>query len=539
MTISLASLPRASVEVEPIHTLLQDPDGKIDEMIERYHSQSLSRLLCQNAAVVINRGNGCIIHNYEPTPPPKINQLVIPTGSTRWSYGLLLADETIKQAIYTACDNGSTSMNLTFGTPIADREEKNHAITLTVKILPPRRLTPESDDESLNGLWIIPVVDDRYTWQFAHTGDLSGLVADSAITATDDAVEVLLDQLGVDYINVGVNTAHTLVPSCLTRNDYENLPIVLDSIAAHYGQRVVADIGSYDTVTGRYNEVIFESPPGGKTRWALIDGLNSKYVFDNNLLGKLGLRDCTWGGGGSSLDVSASAADYIIGQPFIVAGGIISTFGTTVNPLTPYASTPSSVDIQTTAGTYVNKTPGSEYKTMAITAIWRTEFNESPPTGMEDQLGRDYFYQFYRQFDYTFAGVQPWQQGYFDDYMVLRQTWNPKTCQYDAFTRVCSRQPNLTGEWVTNDTPRKQGIMIDDLPAAVNTKRDPSTGRVKVLRKKTDGDLTLTTTIYTLTNRFERISIASGTYVKFEWMDDEWQPYAADCPDNGSSSESL
>jgi len=539
MTISLASLPRASGEVEPIHTLLQDPDGKIDEMIERHHSQSLSRLLCQNAAVVINRGNGCIIHNYEPTPPPKINQLVIPTGSTRWSYGLLLADETIKQAIYTACDNGSTSMNLTFGTPIADREEKNHAITLTVKILPPRRLTPESDDESLNGLWIIPVVDDRYTWQFAHTGDLSGLVADSAITATDDAVEVLLDQLGVDYINVGVNTAHTLVPSCLTRNDYENLPIVLDSIAAHYGQRVVADIGSYDTVTGRYNEVIFESPPGGKTRWALIDGLNSKYVFDNNLLGKLGLRDCTWGGGGSSLDVSASAADYIIGQPFIVAGGIISTFGTTVNPLTPYASTPSSVDIQTTAGTYVNKTPGSEYKTMAITAIWRTEFNESPPTGMEDQLGRDYFYQFYRQFDYTFAGVQPWQQGYFDDYMVLRQTWNPKTCQYDAFTRVCSRQPNLTGEWVTNDTPRKQGIMIDDLPAAVNTKRDPSTGRVKVLRKKTDGDLTLTTTIYTLTNRFERISIASGTYVKFEWMDDEWQPYAADCPDNGSSSESL
>jgi hypothetical protein len=45
---------------------------------------------------------------------------------------LLLADEAIKQAIYTACDNGSTSMNLTFGTPIADREEKNHAITLTV-----------------------------------------------------------------------------------------------------------------------------------------------------------------------------------------------------------------------------------------------------------------------------------------------------------------------------------------------------------------------------------------------------------------------
>jgi hypothetical protein len=429
-------------------------------------------------------------------------------------------------------------MNLTFGTPIADREEKNHAITLTVKILPPRRLTPESDDESLNGLWIIPVVDDRYTWQFAHTGDLSGLVADSSITAPDDAVEVLLDQLGVDYINVGVNTAHTLVPSCITKNDYENLPIVLDSIAAHYGQRVVADIGSYDTVTGKYGEVIFESPPGGRTRWALIDGLNSKHVFNNNLLGKLGLRECVWGGGGASISTNASAADYIIGKPFIVAGGIISTFGTTVNPLTPYASTPSAVDIQTTPGTYINKTPGSEYKTMAVTAIWRTEFDEDPPSGMKDQLGRDYFYQFYRQFDYTFAGVQPWQQGYFDDYMALRQTWNSKTGTYDAYTRVCSRQPNLTGEWVTPLQQRMQGKMMDDLAAAVNTKRDPSTARVKVLRKKTDGDLTLTTTIYTLTNRFTNISIDTGTYVKFEWMDGEWQPYAADCP-GGSLSESL
>lgn len=450
MTIALSSLPRASVEVEPINTLLQDPEGKIDELVEKYHSQSLSRLLCDNAAVVINRGNGCIIHNYQQTPPPKINQLVIPTGSTRWSYCLLLADDDIKDQIYVACDKGSTSMNLIFGTPITGREEKEHAITLTVKVLPPRRLSPHSEDESLNNLWIIPVVDDRYTWQFAHTGDLSGTVADSSITAPDDAVELLLDQLGVDYINVGVNTVHTITPSCLNKNDYENLPIVLDSIATHYGQRLVADIGSYNTVTGKYDNIEFETSPGGETRWALIDGLNSRYVYDNNLLGKLGLRECVWGGGGESISTNASAANYIVGRPFVVAGGMISSYGTAATPPhVPYASTPSSVDIQTTSGTYVNKTPGTEYKTMAITAIWRTEFDEDPSTGMKDQLGRDYFYQFYRQFDWTFAGVQPWQQGYFDDYMVLRQTWNSKTCQYDAFTRVCSRQPNLTGEWVT------------------------------------------------------------------------------------------
>ena len=472
MTIALATLPRATTEAGPIHTLLQDPDGKIDEIVEKYHSQALSRLLCQNAAVVINRGNGCIIHNYEPTPPPRINQLVIPTGSTRWSYCLLLADDTIKQAIYTACDNGSTSMNLIYGTPVTGREESEHAITLTVKILPPRRLTPYSDDESLNNLWIIPVVDDRYTWQFAHTGDLSGTVADSEITLPDDAVELLLDQLGVDYINVGVNTVHTITPTCLKTNDYENLPIVLDSIAAHYGQRLVPDIGSYDAVADRYEVVQFTTPPGGKTRWALIDGLNSKYVYDNNLLGKLGLQECSWGGGGDSLSTSASAANYIIGKPFIVAGGMISSYSTTaIPPHTSYASTPSSVDIQTTAGTYVNKTPGSEYKTLAITAIWRTEFDEDPSTAMKNQLGRDYFYQFYRQYDWTFAGVQPWQQGYFDDYMVLRQTWNPKTGTYDAYTRVCSRQPNLTGDWVKPGIELYHAVVLEQCSEPCSTYR--------------------------------------------------------------------
>lgn len=528
MTIALATLPRATNEAGPIYTLLQDPDGKIDEAVEKYHSQSLSRLLCQNAAVVINRGNGCIIHNYEPTPPPRINQLVIPTGSTRWSYCLLLADDDIKDQIYTACDNGSTSLNLIFGTTITGREETEHAITLTVKVLPPRRVSPKSDDETLNNLWIIPVVDDRYTWQFAHTGDLSGLVSDSNIILPDDAVEVLLDQLGVDYINIGVNSAHTIVPSCLTKNDYENLPIVLDSIAAHYGQRLVPDIGSYDPVTGKYGFVHFTTPPGGKTRWALIDGLNSKDVYDNNLLGKLGLRECTWATA-TTLSVSGSSGDYVVGKPYVVAGGMISSHGSTITPHTAYASTPSSVDIQTTSGTYINKTPGSEYKTLAMTAIWRTEFNEAPPAGMESQLGRDYFYQFYRQYDWTFAGVQPWQQGYFDDYMVYRQTWNPKTGTYDAFTRVCSRQPNLTGEWAGSSAQRFEAVLQEDLESPTSSTAAPTTADVYYLRTNGDGTMTVLDGLHTITNNDPDLAGNRGTYCRVEQIGGRMKFYYVGC----------
>jgi hypothetical protein len=81
----------------------------------------------------------------------------------------------------------------------------------------------------------------------------------------------------------------------------------------------------------------------------------------------------------------------------------------------------------------------------------------------------------------------------------------------------------------------KQAILLDDLVAAVNTKRDPSTARAAVLRRKANGDLTQTALILTVVNRFKNISVNAGTYVKIEHIDGEWQPYAADCPSEDSS----
>jgi hypothetical protein len=85
----------------------------------------------------------------------------------------------------------------------------------------------------------------------------------------------------------------------------------------------------------------------------------------------------------------------------------------------------------------------------------------------------------------------------------------------------------------------KQAILLEDLRAAVNTKRDPSTARVAVLRRKANGDLTQSSLILTVVNRFKHISIDAGTYLKIEHIDGEWQPYAADCPSDESSSESA
>ena len=83
-----------------------------------------------------------------------------------------------------------------------------------------------------------------------------------------------------------------------------------------------------------------------------------------------------------------------------------------------------------------------------------------------------------------------------------------------------------------------QVILFTDLFAAVNTKRDPSIATARILRKKSDGDLTLSTDEITIVNRFQHISLDAGTYAKAEWIDGEWQLYAADCA-TGASSENV
>ena len=84
-----------------------------------------------------------------------------------------------------------------------------------------------------------------------------------------------------------------------------------------------------------------------------------------------------------------------------------------------------------------------------------------------------------------------------------------------------------------------QVILMEDLLAAVDTLTDPSTAKARILAKKSNGDLEITTREITLVNRNQNISIDSGTYSKAEWIDGEWQLYNADCPSQSASVMSM
>lgn len=91
--------------------------------------------------------------------------------------------------------------------------------------------------------------------------------------------------------------------------------------------------------------------------------------------------------------------------------------------------------------------------------------------------------------------------------------------------------------WVVEDPcPRVQCKMRQDLLAAVDSWTDPSVATAHVYVKYDDtNDMKWSGRTITIVNRFENISVDAGTYCKAEWIDGEWQLYAADCP-GGSAS---
>ena len=97
------------------------------------------------------------------------------------------------------------------------------------------------------------------------------------------------------------------------------------------------------------------------------------------------------------------------------------------------------------------------------------------------------------------------------------------------------RNPEPHRARYTGQQLRRQAILQSDLLAAVDTLTDPSTAQATILQGNGSGDLELSDIVVTVVNRFENISIDEGTYIKIEWIDGEWQPYAADC---GPQSES-
>ena len=111
--------------------------------------------------------------NYPPPPPPRINTLYWPIGATRWARGWFLCDtEGVEKLTDTNWSDspwsGCKSVGKDFkaSAPVLGGDDASqYVLTAFLYMLRPHRITA-TNDKSFGDLWLVPLVDRRYFWQF-------------------------------------------------------------------------------------------------------------------------------------------------------------------------------------------------------------------------------------------------------------------------------------------------------------------------------------------------------------------------------------
>jgi hypothetical protein len=101
-----------------------------------------------------------------------------------------------------------------------------------------------------------------------------------------------------------------------------------------------------------------------------------------------------------------------------------------------------------------------------------------------------------------------------------------KASQLNAMAAAINGAPVAASTFT--DPLRVQGKLSSALAAATAFDTGASTASFVVWRKNTSGTPVAAETI-TVVNRFRYIDLPSGTICKAEWIEGEWQIYAADC----------
>ncbi len=160
--------------------------------------------------------------NYPAHPPVKLNTLYWPQGASRWAFFAGLVCEEDANKIQDEIED-TAAQDLILG----DKEFQMCALA-------PRPIAGDFT-QGKTRLWLLPLVDKRFWWQFENTGDLE---LDGA-TTWETFLLTLCSQLDespeIDGIHGDYGTPH---PDA--SRDYHNVPSLLDAAVHSVGMRFLA-----------------------------------------------------------------------------------------------------------------------------------------------------------------------------------------------------------------------------------------------------------------------------------------------------------
>lgn len=344
--------------------------------------------------------------NYPPAPPPRVNTLYWPTGAVRWARGWFLGDQAAVDALTKFndpesawADGYAVARTLRASTPDLVDNSAPYVLEAEMYLLRPLRITA-TGDTTFGDLWLLPLVDQRYWWQFRRCGDLTASL-DDWVTL----VSALGTQLGVTITCSTVNSAY-MVPDRIELARHEDNPaVVLDAVAHSIGRRVVVDYsGDVRLVNYTTEQTALAA------NWAETSAGATKYL-------KLQ---------GGTPDDAAPPPAYPWPDELRIAFQKIEdpadsgagTFWTTAKLAADIASEVGAEDLVTVEGT--SKTVHCSAWAMFQCGGSTTDpANKDNLEDLRDQYALDYFGWLAHQYDHAWPGVQNWPPCGYDDHVLF------------------------------------------------------------------------------------------------------------------------
>jgi hypothetical protein len=377
--------------------LLYDKNYQAQSFLDRFLSLNDLRAFTEPITRVNGRtGNlsgfhnnvGLPFPNYPPPPTPRINQLYWPTGASRWAQGLFLASKEAKDLIVAGAyaDNEIGPLTLKVCDGVTTLE-------IPLYLLPPRPIScvpnPSAALKS-NTLWLLPLVDVRYYWQWKNFGDNEVANGDT----WEELITLLEGQLGIT-LTVPEFSDDYLFPDIVELSRRcETVPVMLDAVAQSLGLRFLRDVNTDNYIL---------------------------YSFDSSEL-ELAVNETEFNG----------AWSQIAGDPFdtpLIPENVKVSYPQVINQCGKVVQDGNKVTIKTKEHTsyiseWTNYVVAEGYDKVFHSTCWadyRTGSlaNDSELDALAEVIAADYYKSLRRQYDRTFVGIKKWSFVNYDDHVLF------------------------------------------------------------------------------------------------------------------------
>lgn len=181
------------------------------------------------------RLQGLTFPGMQPDRPIKVNCLWWPVGASRWACGHFIVSEArLAQIRQVVEPSGSTYQPAPLVMTWVDATTNTIVdfVSTSLWMLPAR---PLSQISGLNGHYLISLVDDRFWWWQANTGDVTVTEPTTTWVELYETLGTALDEsIDADPVSANYGT-----PASTLSTKYEDVPPVLDAVAYNCGQRIV------------------------------------------------------------------------------------------------------------------------------------------------------------------------------------------------------------------------------------------------------------------------------------------------------------